>query len=163
MGQVTESIAAEPPAPGDPSRVRRPWRPVILLLLLCLLVYNANLRQIGAGDTLPARYLPLGIWKFGTLRLDAISRWVAHGHPSFAQWSQKPPANASTLSWAYWIVRGRQQHLVSFYPVVAPLLVAPFYLPAVVYLSKHGWQQPEVDWVAEVMEKFSASLLAALA
>jgi hypothetical protein len=126
-------------------------------------VYNANLRQIGAGDTLPARYLPLGIWRFGTLKLDAIARWVAHGHPSVAEWKQMPPADASVLPWAYWIVRGRQQHPVSFYPVVTPLLVAPLYLPAVLYLDKHRWQQPEVDRVAEAMEKFSASLLAALA
>jgi 4-hydroxybenzoate polyprenyltransferase len=41
----------------------------LLLGLLCLLVYNANLRWIGAGDTFPARYLPLGIWRHGTLEV----------------------------------------------------------------------------------------------
>jgi len=50
-----------------------------LLCLLCLLVYNANLRCIGAGDTLPARFLPLGIWRHGTLELGPIARLVAHG------------------------------------------------------------------------------------
>lgn len=135
----------------------------ILLGLICLLVYNANLRQIGAGDTLPARYLPLGIWRFHTLKLDPIARWVAHGHPSIAEWMQKPPADLSVMTPAYWMVRGRNEHLISFYPVVAPLLVAPLYLPAVAYLDRQGWQQPEVDRVAEAMEKFSASLLAALA
>jgi hypothetical protein len=135
----------------------------ILLGVLCLLVYNANLRQIGSGDTLPARYLPLGIWRFGTLTLDPIARWVARGHLSVAEWKQKPPADVSVMPRAYWILRGRNQHLVSFYPVVAPLLVAPLYLPAVAYLDKHGWQQPQVDRVAEAMEKFSASVLAALA
>jgi hypothetical protein len=152
--------------PASVNSNRRRFRSLgvsIFLGLLCLLVYNANLRQIGAGDTLPARYLPLGIWRSGTLKLDAIARWVAHGHPSVADWKQIPPADIPVLSFAYWIVRGRQQHLVSLYPVVAPLLVSPLYLPAVVYLNKHGWQQPEVDRVAEAMEKFSASLLAALA
>jgi hypothetical protein len=54
------------------NRIRRrvgPVCPPILLGLLCLLVYNANLRQIGAGDTLPARYLPFGLWRFGALNL----------------------------------------------------------------------------------------------
>jgi hypothetical protein len=156
-------------SPASVNSNRCPFRSLwvsIFLGLFCLLVYNANLRQIGAGDTLPARYMPLGIWRFGTLKLDAIARWVAHGHRSVAEWKQMPAADGSVIYFeplAYWIVRGRQQHLVSFYPVVAPLLVAPLYLPAVFYLDTHGWKQPEVDRVAEAMEKFSASLLAALA
>jgi hypothetical protein len=36
-----------------------------VLGVLCLLVYNANLRTIGAGDTLPARYQPLILWHDG--------------------------------------------------------------------------------------------------
>jgi hypothetical protein len=126
-------------------------------------VYNANLRQIGSGDTMSARYLPLGLWEFGTLKLDPIARWVARGHLLTANLKVAPPADVAVMPPSYWIVRGRDQHLVSFYPVVAPLLVAPLYLPAVAYLNTHGWQQPDVDRVAEVMEKLSASLLAALA
>lgn len=134
----------------------------ILLGLLCFLVYNANLRQIGSGDTLPARYLPLILWHHGTLNLDADARLVAHGH------STTPPASADGQvtyfeSWAYWMVRGRENHVVSLYPAVTPLLVAPLYFPAVVWLNAHGWEQPNIDRVAELMEKFSASLLASIA
>ena len=141
----------------------RSWWVRILLGLVCLVVFNANLRQIGSGDTIPARYLPLGLWRFGTLKLDPIARWVARGHLLMTTLKVTPPADVSVMPPAYWIVRGRDRHLVSFYPVVAPLLVAPLYLPAVVYLNRHGWQQPEVDRVAEIMEKLSASVLAALA
>ena len=102
----------------------------IFLGLFCLFVYNANLRQIGAGDTISARYLPLGILRFGTVTLDPIARWVARGHVSVADWKQKPAAELSVMPKAYWMARGEDQHVVSFYPVVAPLLVTPLYLPA---------------------------------
>lgn len=139
------------------------FRKVILLSLVCLVVYNANLRSIGAGDTMAARYQPLGLWRFGTLRLDPIARWVAHGHPSTADWERLPQARVSFSPEAYWIVRSTDHHLVSLYPVVAPLLVSPLYLPAVLYLHWRGWKQPAVDRIAEWMEKLSASILATLA
>lgn len=65
--------------------------------------------------------------------------------------------------WAYWMVRTRQHQLASLYPVVTPVLVAPIYFPAVLWLNEHGWAQPELGRVAELMEKISASLLASMA
>ncbi len=132
----------------------------ILFGLICFLVYNANLRQIGAGDTLPARYLPLILWHYGTLDLNESERLVAHGHsPS---WNRQNDV-VYVGSDAYWMVRARENRLASTYPIVTPLLVAPLYLPAVVWLNAHGWEQPNIDRVAELMEKFSASLLASIA
>src|SRR3954452_19943679 len=64
----------------------------LLLGLVCFLVYNVNLRQIGAGDTVPARYQPLILWHDGTLDLDADARLVAHGHSMLPDWSR--PASA---------------------------------------------------------------------
>lgn len=61
------------------------------------------------------------------------------------------------------MIRTRPHQLASLYPVVTPLLVAPLYVPAVIWLNAHGWEQPQVDRVAELMEKVSASLLASLA
>ena len=138
----------------------------ILLGLFCFLVYNANLRQIGAGDTVPARYLPLILWHDGTLELDANARLVAHGHSMIA--GQNRPAGADGKvtyfePWAYWMVRTREHQLASLYPVVTPLLVAPLYVPAVIWLNAHGWEQPQIDRVAELMEKISASFLASIA
>jgi hypothetical protein len=150
-------------------RVRLPgWAAPLLLGMLCLLVYNANLRTIGAGDTLPARYQPLILWHDGTLDLDANARLVAHGHSITAHPAPSPPAGTgSTVTYfepsAYWMTHARGGQLVSLYPVVTPLLVAPLYLPAALLLNSEGWQQPQIDRVAEVMEKVSASLLAAIA
>src|SRR3954468_22961376 len=137
------------------------WAAPFLLGILCLVVYNANLRTIGAGDTLPARYLPLVLWHDGTFDLDKEARLVTHGHPL----AEPKPGTAGSVFGprAYWLIHTSDHHLASLYPVVAPLLVAPLYWPAKLILDADGWQQPHVDRVAEFMEKVSASLLAALA
>src|SRR5207302_4616030 len=156
-----------PPSSGGAIRFcLQSLRAPIVLGLFCLLVYNANLRQIGAGDTWPARYLPLNLWRYRTLEFDANARCVAHGHSMIPDWD-RPLATDGKVAyfepWAYWMLRTRENHLVSLYPVVTPLLVAPIYLPAVAWLNAHGWEQPQVDRVAEAMEKLSASLLASVA
>ena len=135
----------------------------MFLGLLCLLVYNANLRCIGAGDTLPARFLPFAIWGHGTLKLDPIARLVARGHPSYETWREPPgPGSPGTLfePWAYWMIETRHHRLASLYPIVAPVLVAPLYLPVSIALEAEGWQPWQVHWLAAIMEKLSASLLA---
>jgi hypothetical protein len=109
-------------------------------------VYNANLRSISAGDTYPARYLPFAIWRYHTLFLDPIEPVVAQGRGSNA----------------FWIVHSPNGRAVSLYPVVVPTLLAPLYLPAVAYLNMRGWTDARLDYVARVMEKICASLIAAV-
>lgn len=126
-------------------RWTRDLRVGLLLGLFCLVVYNANWRVIGAGDSYPARYLPFAIWRFGSVYLDGISDLAAQGHSRGA----------------YWITRGRGGHEISLYPIVLPVLVAPLYLPVVTYLHFSGWTERRLDRAALVMEKLTASLLAA--
>ena len=125
----------------------------LVLALVCLLVYNLNLRQIGAGDTLSARYLPLILLHDGTLELSEQAHLVARGHP-LALEAQRPAGAAGKVAYleprAYWMMRTREHLLASVYPVVTPLLVAPLYFPAVAWLDAHGWEQPQVDRVAEL-------------
>lgn len=125
---------------------RRDFMVSLLIGLFCLLLYNANGRAIGAGDTYPARYLPFAIWHHGTLCLDPIEKLTAKGQGSAA----------------YWIVKVPGGHAISLYPVVVPVLLAPLYLPAIAYLNLRGWTNTRVDYVARVLEKLSASLVAAL-
>lgn len=136
----------------------------LILALVCVLIYNANLRQIGAGDTVSARYLPLMLWHGGAL--DAQAGLFAHGHP-MALPRYRPANDDGKVVYyeptAYWLIRTREHELASFYPVVTPLLVAPLYAPAALWLDAHGWEQPHVDRVAEWMEKLAASILAAAA
>jgi hypothetical protein len=144
----------------------RSWKAPLLLGLFCFLIYNANLRQIGSGDTLPARYLPLILLHSGTLDLESNTRLVAHGHSMIEEQNRPAGADGKVTyfePWAYWTIRTRQHQLASLYPVVTPLLVTPLYIPAVIWLNRRGWEQPQIDRVAELMEKLSASLLASIA
>jgi hypothetical protein len=160
-------MTARSTSSGTSNRFRlRSLTTPLILGLFCFLIYNANLRQIGAGDTLPARYQPLILWHDGTLGLDAHARLVGHGHLMIED--RKQPAGATgNASYfepqAYWMIYTRHHQRASLYPPVTPLLVAPLYVPAVMWLNTHGWEQPNIDRVAELMEKLSASLLASIA
>jgi hypothetical protein len=126
--------------------MRRELRASLLIGLFCLLVYNANWRAISAGDTYPARYLPFAIWRYHTVLLDPVAALTAQGRGDTAFWMVPVPGG----------------HVISLYPVVLPVLIAPLYLPAVGYLHRRGWTDERLDHAARVMEKLSASLLAAL-
>ena len=125
---------------------RRELRASLLIGLCCLLVYNANLRAISAGDAYPARYLPFAIWRYHSILLDPIATLTAQGRDGTA----------------FWMVHVPGGHIISLYPVVLPVLLAPLYLPAAGYLHLRGWTDGRLDHTARVMEKLSASLVAAL-
>ena len=127
-------------------RDRGGLRASLLIGFCCLLVYNANLRSISAGDTYPARYLPFAIVQYHTLFLNPVERVAAQGRGDGAFWMLHRPGG----------------HIISLYPVVLPVLVAPLYVPAVGYLHFRGWSDARLDHVAKVMEKVTASFLAAL-
>jgi hypothetical protein len=138
---------------GEERETARPflatWRDLrasLIVFFCCLLVYNANGRSISAADTYPTRYLPFAIWRHHTLVLDPVARLAAQGRGTGAFWLQPAPGG----------------HVISLYPVVQPVLIAPLYLPAVRYLHLRGWEEWRLDHVAKVMEKLVASLIAAL-
>ena len=126
----------------------------VLLGLLSLLIYNMNLRAISAVDTYGARYLPFSIWRNHTVLLDPIAKTVAQGRLIAA------PDGDTDAAW--WIHEGRGGHLISFYPIVVPVIISPLYLPAVEYLKARGWDPLLLDHVARIMEKLVASLLATM-
>ena len=121
-------------------------RASVVIGLCCLLIYNANLRAITAGDTYPARYLPFAILQYHTIFFDPIEKVAAQGRGDGA----------------FWIVHRPGRHTFSLYPIVVPVLIAPLYIPAVAYLHLRGWSDARLDRIARVMEKLCASLIAAL-
>ena len=134
-----------------------PRRELVLLLLLGLAffsIYNANLRSIAAGDSYSARYLPLSLLKHHRLTLDPVAELVAQGRPI--------PSGDGQSHAAFWMIKTPEGRLVSLYPIVTPLVVAPLYLPAMAYLDAEGWAPHRVDHVARIMEKLCASLMATL-
>lgn len=140
------TIDPEPLAGSIPLFSRRNLTISLLIGLCCLVVYNANRRAITAGDTYPARYLPFAILHHHTVVLDPIAAITAQGH-DHPYWMVQVPAGG---------------HVISLYPVVIPLLTTPLYIPAVMYIDVHGWTAWRLDFIARVMEKLSASLIAAL-
>jgi hypothetical protein len=133
-----------------------------ILGLLCFLVYMANFRLIGAGDTYPARFLPFVILRWHTVLLDPIADIAAQGEIPIKPRKDKGSPTRVDPQEAFWIVQLPNGQAVSLYPVVVPLLVCPLYLPAVAYLDAKGWDSQRLDRIARVMEKVSASLLAAI-
>ncbi|MGA8806533.1 MAG: hypothetical protein WB973_01560 [Thermoanaerobaculia bacterium] len=127
-------------------RNREGLRASVLIGLCCLLVYNANLRAISAGDTYPARYLPFAILHDHTIFFDPILKVAAQGRGEAA----------------FWLVQRPGRPTFSVYPIVVPVLLAPLYIPAVAYLHLRGWTDARLDRTARVMEKFCASFIAAL-
>lgn len=125
----------------------------LLLGLVSFLVYNANLRSIAAADSYAARYLPFSIWRNHSVTLDPIASVVAQG--------RKTPAAPGEVDTAFWMLKGRGDRLISLYPVVVPVVIAPLYAPAIAYLNAKGWEPLRLDRVARLMEKLCASLLAA--
>ena len=116
-----------------------------LLFLAAFLIYNLNGRVISSGDCLPARFLPFAVLEHGTLSLDSVVDATRQGYAPSA---------------TYWIVRSRDGHLASMYPVVAPLLVTPLYVPAWIGLRLEGWTDERLANLGLLMEKLSASAIA---
>lgn len=134
------------PAPASAKSPLPDHRTALLLALLAFLVYNANLRIVGAGDTYPARFLPFALWNHGTLHLDPIREVTAQRHPQ-----------------PYWIQPTPDGHWASLYPVVTPLLAAPLYLPAALWVRWAGETYERMTWLGHLLEKLSASFLCAAA
>ena len=147
-------LTPDPHAPPAPHARRRSDRiAAILLALLAFFTFNANLHSIPAADTYAARYLPFSILQNHSVLLNPIASTVAQG--------RSLPTVPGLGDTAFWIAKGKADHLVSLYPVAVPVVLAPLYIPAVAYLDASGWNPHVFDQVARVMEKLCASLIAA--
>jgi hypothetical protein len=113
--------------------------------LAALLVYNLNGRVIASSDTRATRFVPFALLRAGTLRLDPVL--------DVARTSRR----------AYWALPARGGGYASLFPVVAPLLVTPLYVPSAILLARQGWPREGLAAASSFMEKLAASCVAALA
>ncbi len=120
----------------------------LALCVLAFLVYNANFRPVSAGDCYPARFLPFAIWGRGSLTMDSVLDVARVG---FAEPHAVP----------FWMMRSPSGAYVSSYPLVTPVLVTPLYAPAVAALRLSGWRRDQLAYAGALMEKLSASAVAA--
>lgn len=113
-------------------------RTALLLGVLSLLVYNANLREVSSQDTIPTRVLPVALVRERTLALDMF----------FRDWPPGTPL-------PYWVQRVNGRYLSS-YPLLPGLIAVPVYAVPVVLLGGDSWA------LINVLAKLTASLIAAL-
>jgi hypothetical protein len=113
-------------------RLRSP----LFLFLVVVFVYSLNGRTIGAGDTVPARYIPLSILRAFDFDLNEF-----------------PFLYEPELPWFLQRINGR---IVSAYPPWAGVLALPVYLLPVV-----GGLSSQSPWI-EDLEKLAATLITAL-
>jgi len=118
------------------------------LFCLVYLVYNINGRIIGAGDTIPASLLPFSILENHNLYLDQFYNYFESNSllPFFA--------------------KKIDEHLLSVYPIVTPILITPLYvLPFLFLKSAHipiDMLNPGFALAVSIMEKLSAALIASI-
>jgi hypothetical protein len=131
---------------GAPSAIdRRDVRLAVLAILVAAIVYNANFRSVSAGDSRPARYIPFALWRDHTIYLDPFIDLTIGGFEP-----------------QYWVQDSRNGHRASNYPIASPILVAPLYLPAVIFAEAHDWNEAVLGDLSYVMEKLVASLVASV-
>jgi hypothetical protein len=127
----------------------RPWRlpkarPALVLFLAAWAVYNLNCRPITSGDTAPAALLPFLVVLDGTLTFDRYADGLSSLYDGKA-----------------FFLRERNGHSYSRYPIVAPLLISPAYLPLRLVAGIRDWPLSKLIVLARVLEKIWASAIAA--
>ena len=121
------------------------WQRFFFLFCFVFISYNANLRSIPSGDSVPARLLPFSILREGNLDLDEFNLGV-----------RTEQGNFSTLPYFVREIRG---HIISIYPIATPVLITPLYLPVVWFSSAPVSSESPI---VLIMEKLSASFIASL-
>jgi Dolichyl-phosphate-mannose-protein mannosyltransferase len=111
-------------------------RSPLLLFLAVIFVYHLNGKTLGAGDTIPASYLPLSLLREFDFDLDEF-----------------PFLYEGEMPWFLQRINGR---VVSAYPPWGGLLAVPVYLLPVL-----GGLSPQSPWIHD-LEKLSATLITAL-
>ncbi|HXH11554.1 MAG TPA: hypothetical protein VNP04_17535 [Alphaproteobacteria bacterium] len=118
----------------------------VLLLLTVVLVYLANGRVIGSGDTVPARYLPISILKEFDFDLDEFP----------FLYDETGKTRYPLLGGIPYFLRLVDDHYISAYPPGSALAALPIYLIPVI-----SGMPATSTWVL-CLEKLSASLITAI-
>ena len=151
-------VAAAVLRSGPPMRDAVSKQRGLILFALFLVVYLANGRTIGAGDTLPMRYLPISLITTGTLTLDGLPFLYVPGGSHYSAPRAGNPytrLRSGDPQLPYYVQRVND-HIVSLYPVAQVVLLVPFYLPSVL-----GGVAPNSS-IFEVLEKVLAAAMVAL-
>lgn len=126
--------------------MRRPVALSLLLFLTVLIAYLSNGRTIGAGDTLPAAYLPWSLLQQGNFDLDEFPALSDDGARQIFPLLDGIP----------YYLQYRNGHYLSAYTPGPGVLALPVYILPVVLGVK-----PDSMWAGR-LEKLSAAIITAL-
>src|SRR5262245_9906837 len=116
----------------------------LLLFAAVLLLYLANGRVLGGGDTLPTRYLPFSILRHHSFALDPFP--FLYGEAA---------RQSAILDGIPYFLRHRMGRYVSAYPAAPAVLALPVYAgPVLAGVPAETW--------APTLEKLSAAVITAL-
>ena len=121
-------------------------RPRLLIFFVSLFIYNANLRPIAAGDSVPAALFPFAAVVDHAITFDRYQPYCA----------------ANIAPKTYFFRSGRDGHAYSLYPIALPLLLTPIYAPFILASGARDWPTERIVSVALCAEKVAASLIASL-
>jgi hypothetical protein len=126
--------------------MRRSATSSLILFVAVLIAYLANGRTIGAGDTLPAAYLPWSLLGHGNFDLDEFPRlYDDHARDIYPLLDGIP-----------YYLRYRNGHYLSAYSPGGSVLAVPVYsVPIALGVT------PDAIW-AERLEKLAAAIITAL-
>lgn len=114
---------------------RHTWLPLLLLFLY----YNANLRPIPSGDSLPTVTGAMSLWLDGSFAVDRFASFL------------KPFAG---------YFRQEGGRLYGSYPRAQVVVAAPFYAPLLLVPGVRGWDPATLVAAGRVVEKIAASAIA---
>lgn|GEM_PF-973042 len=145
---MNEADRVQTPASPAPAPSPWTWRTAALALLWSVGVftaYIANGREIGSGDTAPAKYLTFALVRGDGFYLDRYQRelfkvWPFPSMPYYLQ-----------------MVNG---HYVSRYPVGPAVMALPFSLPQILYLdwTQPGWDTTDSPWFDIITKRSTAAV-----
>jgi hypothetical protein len=121
-------------------------RPRALIFLVSLLVYNANLRPVASGDSVPAALFPFAVVVDHSLNFDRY----------------RPYCAKTIIPNTYFFRKAPDGHRYSLYPIGLPALLTPLYAPFILASGARDWPAERIVDVALRVEKVPASLIASL-
>ncbi len=144
---------------GSGGGVRAGWV-AVGLVLLCSVVYNLNLREVSAGDSIGSRFLPLSILAEGNLDLDEFF-FLHRGSTDQTELDHYIQYRPSTGADRPEHQEARSGHYYSSYPVLPGIMALPVY---VVPTLRGLFDATEPDFSVDVSitSKVAAALIAAL-
>jgi tetratricopeptide (TPR) repeat protein len=145
QSEATGGQPAAPPQVPEPFWLRAGWV-ALGLALLCFIVYNLNLREVSAHDTIPARFLPLSILAETDLDLDEFE---------FLHLHRTDPKELP------YYLQYRNGHYYSSYPVLPGIMAVPVYVIPTL-LGLFDASEPDFSTDVGITSKVAAALFAAL-